>query len=256
MPTRHITVFADSLAYHGPSEAVPPDDPRLWPNLGARKLPGDWQVDLFARPGWTARDGWWALTKDPRAWGQALPRASAVVLALGQMDQLPAAVPTWLRESIPYLRPARLRGVVRDGYRRVAPPIIRATDGRLTQLSIPATSHYLARMVQGIRHFRPDVTIVRLNPAPYDARIYPAQRQHSAAVAAAEAWSERLTVPGIDLDAIVGPHLRAGRNNPDGMHWGWQCHAEIGEAVADRIAVDLDLPHAPDRSQPPTRETA
>ena len=202
-------------------------------------LPGEWELDLFSRPGWTARDGWWALTKDPTAWGVALPRADAVVLALGQMDQLPAALPTWLRESIPYLRPAALRGRVRAAYRAAAPGLIRLTDGRMTQLGVPATSHYLARMVQGIRHFRPDVPIVRLNPAPYDAHIYPAQRHHVSAVVEARAWCERMHVAGIDLDPIVGPHLRAGRNNPDGMHWGWQCHDDIATALAKVLIGQL-----------------
>jgi hypothetical protein len=231
----HLLLFADSLAFHGPAQAVPPTDPRLYSTIAAARLGADWSVDLLARPGWTARDGWWALTKDPMAWGVYVPRAGAVVLALGQMDQLPAAMPTWLRESMPYIRPGHVRRRVRTAYRTAAPHVIRGTGGRLPQLSIEATSHYLSRMVQGIRTYRPDLPIVRLLPAPYDAAIYPAQRHHEQAVAAATAWCEREAVIGIDLDPLVGPNLAAGRNNPDGMHWGWQTHNAIGEALAGAL---------------------
>lgn len=232
----HILVLADSLAFHGPAEAVPPTDPRLYANVAASLLGPDWSVDLLARPGWTSRDGWWALTKDPVAWGVYVPRSSAVLLALGQMDQLPAALPTWLRESMPYIRPGHLRRRVRSAYRSSAPHVIRLTGGRLPQLSIGATSHYMSRMVWGIRAFRPDVPILRLLPAPYDAATYPSQRHHPQAVVEARRWCEREGVAGIDLDPLVGPNLAAGRNNPDGMHWGWETHREIGEAVSAVLA--------------------
>jgi hypothetical protein len=192
-------------------------------------------VDLVARPGWTARDGWWALTKDPVVWGVYLPRSAAVVLALGQMDQLPAAIPTWLRESMPYIRPGPVRRRVRSAYRNAAPHVIRGTGGRLPQLSVEATSHYLSRMVHAIRAFRPEVPLVRLLPAPYDATIYPSQRHHGQAVAAARRWCAAEGVTAVDLDPLVEPHLLAGRNNPDGMHWGWQCHAAVGGALAARL---------------------
>ena len=235
----HLLLFADSLSFHGPQHAVPPTDPRLYANIAAAQLGPDWRVDLLARPGWTARDGWWALTKDPVAWGVYLPRASAVVLALGQMDQLPAALPTWLRESMPYIRPGGLRRGVRSTYRRAAPHVIRGTGGRLPQLSVGATSHYLSRMAAGIRHYRPDVPIVRLLPAPYDATIYPSQRHHADAVGAARRWCHRERVTGIDLDPVIGAHLAAGHNNPDGMHWGWQAHRDVGRLLGEALAAGL-----------------
>lgn len=229
----YLLVFADSLAFHGPDAPVAPTDPRLFGTIAAGH-PG-WSVDLLARPGWTARDGWWALTKDPVAWGVYLPRASAVVLSLGHMDQLPAALPTWLRESMPYIRPGHVRRRVRSLYRSAAPPVIRRTGGRLPQLPIPATSHYLSRIVEGIRAYRPEVPVLRLLPAPYDAAIYPSQRHHGEAVATGRQWCERHEVAAIDLDPLVGPNLAAGRNNPDGMHWGWETHAAVGEALGRRL---------------------
>ena len=58
----HLLVIADSLAFHGPERAERPSDSRLYPQVAGRILGAD--VDLVARQGWTARDGWWALTKD------------------------------------------------------------------------------------------------------------------------------------------------------------------------------------------------
>jgi hypothetical protein len=77
--TVHVLVLADSLAFHGPDQAHPPTDPRLYPQVMAaalsESLGEDVQADLVARLGWTARDAWWSLTKDPNTWGVLMPRA-------------------------------------------------------------------------------------------------------------------------------------------------------------------------------------
>lgn len=226
--THRLLVLADSLAFHGPERAELPDHPGLYPNQAARALGDAVAVDLVARPGYTARDGWWAVTKDPVVWGRYLPRASGVILAWGQMDQLPAIIPTWLRESIPYLRPGSLRRRVRAGYLRTAPPLMRLANGPLRQLPEAATSHYLARTVAGIRHYRPQLPIVRLLPAPWRSPLYPTTRTHPGALAAARRWCAEHDVPGVELDDLVTP----GPNNPDGLHWGWATHARIGAAAA------------------------
>ncbi|ETB48411.1 hypothetical protein O974_08070, partial [Mycobacterium avium 11-0986] len=82
-PRPTLLIFADSLAYYGPTGGLPADDPRIWPNIVAAQL--DWDVELIGRIGWTCRDVWWAATQDPRAWA-ALPRAGAVIFATGGMD--------------------------------------------------------------------------------------------------------------------------------------------------------------------------
>lgn len=236
---RHLLVLGDSLTYHGPERAEPPGDTRIWPQVVAAELQrrsGDpVVVDLFARPGWTARDGWWALTRDPHCWGEAMPRASVVVLALGQMDQLPAAVPTYLREGIPFIRPAAIRRRVRTGYRVLAPRVMSATGGPWRQLPQPATNHYLSRIVAGLRYFRPGLPIVLLGPSPYRAPDYPSLKPHPPAVAAGRSWAARNDVHFIDLDPIVGPSLAAGTGNPDGLHWSWTVHRDIGVSVAGAL---------------------
>lgn len=46
-----LLVFADSLAYYGPTGGLPADDPRIWPNIVASQL--DWDLELIGRIGWT-----------------------------------------------------------------------------------------------------------------------------------------------------------------------------------------------------------
>jgi len=233
--TRHVLVLGDSLAFHGPDAPHRPSDPRLYPNTTACALGEDVRADLVARLGWTARDAWWALTRDPNVWGELVPRADALVLGVGQMDHLPAAVPTWVRDSIPYVRPGALRRQVRRAYTATSPHVIRATGGRLRQLPQVATDHYLTRIVEGIRHYRSGLPVVLLGPSPHAAPSYPSHRQHEPAVESARRWASAHDVGFVDLDPIVAPSLRAGTGNPDGMHWGWDVHAAIGRAAADAL---------------------
>jgi len=225
---QRLLVFADSLAFHGPERAERPSTPELFPNICAHALGANVQVDLVARLGYTARDGWWALTKDPVVWGTYLPRATAVVIAQGQYDQLPAAIPTWLRESIPFIRPGSVRRQVRQAYLRVSPTLIRATGARMTQLSPVVTNHYLTRMVEGIRYMRPGLPIVRLLAAPYESGLYPSNRPHIAAAAAGRNWCDQMSVIAVDTDPLVTRKT----DNPDGLHFGWDSHRLIGEATA------------------------
>jgi len=234
-PHRHVLVLGDSLAFHGPDRPHRPGDPRLYPNTMAAALGDDVRADLVARLGWTARDAWWALTKDPQVWGELLPRADALVLGVGQMDHLPAAVPTWVRDSIPYVRPGSLRRRVRSAYHAATPHVIRATGGRLRQLPQAATDHYLARIVEGVHAYRPGIPVVLLGPSPHAAPAYPSHRQHAPAVRAARRWAVEHDAGFVDLDPIVGPTLAAGTGNPDGMHWAWEAHARIGAALAAEV---------------------
>lgn len=172
------------------------------------------------------------MTKDPNVWGVLLPRADALVLGVGQMDHLPAAIPTWMREGIAYVRPGSVRRQVRAGYVRASPYVIRATDGRLRQLPQRATDHYLTRIVEAARFWRPGIPVVLLGPSPHAAATYPSHRQHAPAVVAARRWAAGHEVGFVDLDPIVSPSLAAGTGNPDGMHWAWDVHAEIGAAAA------------------------
>lgn len=229
----HLFVLADSLAFHGPERIENPTDSRLYPQVCAKAL--DAEVDLVAREGWTARDAWWALTKDPVAYGVYLPRADYVVLGVGGMDQLPASVPTWLRDSLPYARPGGLRRHLRRLYREATPPIIKATGGRLRQLPQHATDRYLTRIVQASRALRPGLPIALLAPTIYRSRYYPAGRHHDNALRAALDLGRELDIAVVDPSPWVAPGLADGSANPDGLHWSWAAHASVGQALADAI---------------------
>jgi hypothetical protein len=231
---QRVLVLADSLAFHGPQRGELLTESRLWPNVLARELPG--AVDVVARLGWTARDVWWALTKDPHVYSVLLPRADAVVLAVGGMDYLPALVPTYLREGIPYLRPDWLRRGARWAYRTAQPWGARAHGGRWRMLPQGLTDAYLSRSVAGVRYFHPGAVVVGMVPPPHDAPLYGrVTAGHGPAVAAALAWSRREDVPMLDVPALVCAELAAGRCNVDGMHWSWAAHASVGRGYADLL---------------------
>jgi len=230
--TRYVLVLGDSLAYHGPQAAVPLTDERLYPNVMAAALGHEVRVDVLAQLGWTAREAWWALTKDPHSWGEYVGRADGLLLAVGGFDQLPAAVPTYVRESLAYVRPGSLRRRAKTTYSSLAPHVMRATDGRMRQLPQRATDVYLTRCLEGVRAFRPDIPTVLMGPSPYDSAMYPSQRPHAPAVAAARSWAQGADVGFVDIDPLVTPCLGEGRNNPDGLHWGWQAHSNVGQALS------------------------
>jgi hypothetical protein len=233
-----LLVVADSLAFHGPERGELSTRPELFPNVAAADL--GTTADLVARRGRTARDAWWALTRDPLVYSVLLPRADAVLLAVGGMDYLPAVVPTYLREGIGYLRPPAIRRAARAAYQAVQPVGARVTGGRWRTLPQALTDAYLSRCVGGIRYYHPGVPVLGVLPPPHDAPLYGrVTAGHAPAVAAARAWGEREEVPMVDLASIVARHLAAGGGNPDGIHWSWQCHAEVGHAVAEAVRKAL-----------------
>ncbi|TXH44295.1 MAG: SGNH/GDSL hydrolase family protein, partial [Actinobacteria bacterium] len=229
----HLLVVGDSLTFHGPDQARPPRDPRLWPSIVAEHtgLP----VDIAAGVGWTARDAWWAVTKDPMVWGEYLPRARAVILAVGGMDALPAAIPTYLRQGIAYIRPGWVRRTVRGAYLELSPRIMSVTGGPLRQLPQAATDHYLSRLVQAVRTWYPDLPILLLTPSPHSAAAYPTDRFHAGALAAARRWAAAHDVVLVDIEEPAQRGLDNNWVNPDGMHWGWQTHVEIAGTVAEAL---------------------
>lgn len=229
-----LLVFADSLAFHGPTGPMPSDDPRLWPNVAAAALGG--RALLFAGAGWTARDAWWALVGDPNVWA-TLPRIDAVVLAVGSMDTLPSPLPTYLRTGLRYVRPDRLRRWARSAYGRVQPVLSRLTGGRPVALPPALTVRYLDDCVNALHALRPDLPVYGILPATHRAKAYGyVHTGHGPATRAIAAWGHRRDIPQLDLTALTSAHVLGGHGNPDGMHWGWAAHATVGEAFAKLVA--------------------
>jgi hypothetical protein len=180
------------------------------------------------------------LTKDPNVYSVLLPRAEAVLLAVGGMDDLPAVLPTYLREGIAYLRPPAVRRAARAAFLAVQPVGARLTRGHWRTLPQRFTDEYLSLCVYGVRYYHPGVPVLGILPPPHRAPLYGGvTTAHPGAVAAARAWGRRECVPMVDVSAIAARHLTDGRCNPDGMHWGWDCHAEVGRAVAAAVKAEL-----------------
>nr|WP_280293519.1 diglucosylglycerate octanoyltransferase [Nocardia abscessus] len=226
-----LLVIADSLSYFGPKGGLPADDPRIWPNLVAAEL--DWDVELVARIGWTCRDAYWALIGDPRVWA-AVPRAGAVVFAVGGMDTLPSPLPTALRELIRYVRPPALRRVVRATYNWLQPKLSKL--GRPVALPPKVSVDYLEQSRTALAQLRPDLPVVAVLPSVHDCAAY--GRVHSGrprAVEAMRAWSGRTSVPLVDLGEAVRDNIFSGAANPDGIHWGWDGHTAVANAMVKTL---------------------
>ncbi len=231
-----ILLLGDSLSFQGPQGIVTPTDPRLFPNVMVEQLSMELgrpvTVTGAAREGWTTRDAWWALTKDPHVFAEELPVTDALFIGVGGMDQLPTVMPTYLRDSIPYIRPGALRRKVRRAYRDLAPRSVALTGGLMRQLPQSATDRYLTRIVQAVRLISGNIPIVTFTPSPYGGRTYPSQKFHAAARRAMISWGINHQVAVLDIEEIVNRHTLVGDRNPDGMHWGWSTHQEVGTGIA------------------------
>ncbi|MDF0532243.1 SGNH/GDSL hydrolase family protein [Tsukamurella sp. 8F] len=226
-----LLVLSDSLGYYGPEGALPADDPRIWPNLAASELGMD--PELIGRVGWTTRDGWWAVSQDPRVWA-AVPRVDAVVLALGGMDSLPSPLPTAMREQIRYIRPASLRALARDGYGRMQRVL--APVGWPMALPPKVTVEYLERTRAALAALRPSAPIVTLGPATQRAYAYGyAHPGWAATDRAMREWADRSDVGYVPVRDLCDWSFDLGGNNIDGIHWAFDMHA----AVAERVAAAL-----------------
>jgi len=231
-----LLVIADSLAHHGPERAHPADDARIWPVLAAGAL--GWRCELVARIGWTSRDAWWAMTQDPRVWA-AIPHTGAVVLAVGGMDTLPSPLPTALREELRYLRPPTLRRAVRSVYLRSQPTLARL--GWPVALPPRLSVHYLERCRAALHALRPELAVLATLPSVHRSPSYGGVHSgRPAAERALREWSARTGVPMVDLKALVGEHVLGGHGNPDGLHWGWQAHRAVADAVVAQVRREAD----------------
>lgn len=233
-----LLVLADSLAFHGPERGEPSNEPRLWPNVAATALGG--RAELLAGYGWTARHAWRALTHDPRIWS-VMPTVDALVLGVGGMDTLPSPLPTALRELIPTLRPASLRRAVRGGYRAAQPALSRSLarlpGGGPVALPPRLTVSHLESCRRAVTTIRPGIPVIALLPSVHRAAAYGfVHTGRPAAERATRAWAVAAGVALLDLPPLVAEHIRSGAGNPDGIHFGWDAHQRIGDALAGLLA--------------------
>ncbi|HEX2901962.1 MAG TPA: SGNH/GDSL hydrolase family protein [Jatrophihabitans sp.] len=234
--SRRVLVLSDSLAFHGPGLGELTTEPRLWPNVLARATGAE--VTIFGRRGWTSRDAWFALTRDPHVYSVLLPQADAVVLAVGGMDYLPAVLPSHLREGIRLLRPQPLRRLATATFRNAQPLAARALNGRWRNLPQRLTDHYLARCVAGIRYFHPSTRILLITPPPHAAPGYGrVTAGQPPAVRASQQLAARLGAELLPFHEWVDPFIATPGMNPDGIHWSWACHRAVGTRTAEVLGV-------------------
>lgn len=230
-----LLVIADSLAHHGPERAHPADDARIWPVLAAGAL--GWRCELVARIGWTSRDAWWVMTQDPRVWA-AIPHTGAVVLAVGGMDTLPSPLPTALREELRYLRPPALR---RAAQRLSAVPAGASAAGLAGGFAAAAVGA-LPGALPG-RAARPAAGTCRPRHAALGA---PQPQLRRRAFWATGSRARVAGVVGAHRGADGGPEGAGWRarpgwaGNPDGLHWGWQAHRAVADAVVAQVRREAD----------------
>lgn len=228
-----LLVVGDSLSYYGPKGGLPADHPQIWPNLVAAEL--GWNVELVARIGWTTRDAWWAMTQDPRVWA-AIPHAGAVVLAVGGMDSLPSPLPTALRESMRYLRPAGLRRVVRNAYGWLQPRL--SPLGRPVALPPRVSVEYLETIRESLAYMRPDLPLIGTLPSVHRSEQYRSvHRGRIPAVRAITRWASEKAVPLVDLGEAVRENIASDEANPDGIHWGWEGHRRVATEILDAVRM-------------------
>ncbi len=231
-----ILVLSDSLAYYGPKGGLAANDPAIWPNIVGAELSRD--VELFGRIGWTTRDVWWALTQDPRIWA-ALPTADVVVIAIGGMDSLPSPLPTALREQIRYIRPSGLRARVRDAYAWLQPRL--SPVGWPVALPPRVTVEYLEKIRDAIAQLRPELPIVVCLPSthasPYYGYVHTGRVPTTAAM---RRWAAEHDLPLIDLYPTTRDAFADDTGmNPDGIHWGLDCHRQIGAVATPVVRAAL-----------------
>lgn len=221
-----LVVFGDSLTHFGPEGALPPHDLRLWPAALAHDM--GLELALFAEAGWTTRQGWWAITRNPTIW-EAIAESSAVVLGLCSMDSMPSPLPTALREGLRYIRPPRLRRAVRKGYLALQPQL----SPYLPWQALPPhlTVEYLERMRIAITVVRPDVPLVAVTPCGHWGKSYGyAQPGRDKTGAAVRQWAQKKEIPVVDLYAETRSYVENHIGNPDGLHWGFDAHRDVADA--------------------------
>lgn len=233
-----LVVIADSLSFHGPDRAEPADEPRLWPHVAGRAAGG--RAELHAGLGWTARHAWRAMVGDPRLWA-SLRHADALVLGVGGMDTLPSPVPTALRELIPAVHSPRLRRAARDAHTWVVPRAARVL-GRAGPVALPPaeTVRHLELLRVAVTALIPGLPVIGMLPAVHRSPLYGAVHAgRDAHVAALTAWAGASGVRLVDPAPLVADHVLGGHGNADGIHWGWDAHDAVGQAVGREVAAAL-----------------
>lgn len=242
MAPLHVLVLGDSIAYQGPAGALTVDDPRLYPNVARRRLERllgrPVELTVICRAGSNTRSTWVTVTKDVHVRDVLLPKADVVVLASSSIDMLPVGLPIWLKDAIGHITHPGVRRRVRKGYVRAHPRLARLLGRRLRWVPRSVTNDLWPRTVDWVRYVTGGALVVGFTTVPTAAPYHGGRDPHSAQGAAdIRELAAAKGVPLVDVTPMCRAHM--GAYNPDGMHWGFDLHAEVGEALAQLLAAEI-----------------
>ena len=238
-----VTVIGDSTAYTDATGPLPPQDPRLWPNVAAAALSEatgrDVDVTVWARPGTDALGAWQALTKDRHVMFDLVGPADVVILAVGSFDHAPSGLPPILDVVRPHVRPATLRRTLRSAVRRAHPWAVRIRRARGVRTPPAEFARRYGRVLDQARGLTMNrAVVVALGPTSHRARHHGGRHPRRAeserrqlALAREHGWH------AVPVWEHVLPY--AEDLNPDGVHWPSAAHRSVGTSVAHAVLEGL-----------------
>ncbi|MFN8103823.1 MAG: SGNH/GDSL hydrolase family protein [Acidimicrobiia bacterium] len=229
-----ILVLGDSLCFHGPDARLRTDDERMFPNVMARDLGvmsgRHAEAVVVARSGWNTRDLWELVTKDVWLQERLLPDADVVVLHGVGADALPVGVPTWAKDLIPRVPNPALRKRLRRLYARHHAGLVRLSAGRMRMVPRRVTLDLWPRLVDMVRFYSGAATVIACGCPPTSGLLHGRVDPHSgAATDDLRRLAAAKEVPFVDPQALCD----VAAYNPDGIHWDYESHRRVGQALAD-----------------------
>jgi hypothetical protein len=101
---------------------------------------------------------------------------------------------------------------------------------------------YLQRCRDAVLALRPGIPVVAALPSVHRAAVY--GHAHPGRVPAERAtrdWAAEVGARILDVPTLVAAHVLGGHGNPDGMHWGWEGHRRVGEALGSILVRELPV---------------
>lgn len=248
-----ILVLGDSLCFHGPDARLHTHDERMFPNVMARALattagrPAE--AVVVARSGWNTRDLWELVTKDVWMQERVLPGADVVVLHGVGADALPVGLPTWAKDLIPRVPNPALRKRLRRLYTRHHADLVRLSAGRMRMVPRTVTLDLWPRLVDMVRFYSDGAIVVACGCPPTRGLLHGRVDPHSApATGDLRRLAAAKEVPFVDPQ----PLCDVAAYNPDGIHWDYESHRRVGQALADAARAALESAPGPTVADAPT----
>ncbi len=240
-----VVLIGDSTAFHGPDGRLRLDDPRLYQNVMVSeiraRLGREVSLSSYCRAGMTTREAWELISKDPAVQEFVLPSTDVVVFAAGSTDGLATALPTWLKDAIGHIPHTKLRRAVRRRYLENHRHFLRVLGGGFPTVPHSVTRDLWGRSIDALRWYSGGAHVVALtvqpSSGPHQGHIDPYSERVNAIVI--EAATQK-GVSYVDLHSICSGRFH--KFNPDGIHWDYATHAEVGTQLASLVCEGMSTP--------------